>query len=148
MYSAAAEGVVDESFPIGMALHVPPPDKARVIATPYGHHFDYDDGIHGLPLMLVARKVALRRSGGAQVSVILVNDLGSLDDITCALLAGLDVRDLVWLTAQSPGRPPSPPQPPPPTVGAFGCVCLLLMVNCAAHRQDHMHGYCYFYLRA
>ncbi|KAJ6582602.1 hypothetical protein DFH09DRAFT_1275535 [Mycena vulgaris] len=71
--------------------------------------------------MLVARKVALRRSGGAQVSVILVNDLGSLDHITCALLAGLDVRDLVWLTAQSPGCPPSPPQPPPPTVGAFGC---------------------------
>ncbi|KAJ6549524.1 hypothetical protein DFH09DRAFT_1281391 [Mycena vulgaris] len=71
--------------------------------------------------MLVARKVALRRSGGAQVSVILVNDLGSLDDITCALLAGLDVRDLVWLTAQSPGCPSSPPQPPPPTVGAFGC---------------------------
>ncbi|KAJ6526500.1 hypothetical protein DFH09DRAFT_1095213 [Mycena vulgaris] len=61
--------------------------------------------------MLVARKVALRRSGGAQVSVILM----------CALLAGLDVRDLVWLTVQSPGCPPSLPQPPPPTVGSFGC---------------------------
>ncbi|KAJ6503107.1 hypothetical protein DFH09DRAFT_1375537 [Mycena vulgaris] len=49
MYSAAAEGVVDESFPIGMALRVPPPDKARVIATPiagpYSHHCDYDGGL-------------------------------------------------------------------------------------------------------
>ncbi|KAJ6583425.1 hypothetical protein DFH09DRAFT_1360097 [Mycena vulgaris] len=47
MYSAAsAEGVVDESFPIGMALRVPLPDKACVIATPiagpYGHYCDYD----------------------------------------------------------------------------------------------------------
>ncbi|KAJ6522419.1 hypothetical protein DFH09DRAFT_1372678 [Mycena vulgaris] len=49
MYSAAAEGIVDESFPIGMALRVPPPDKARVIATPitgpYGHPCDYDGGL-------------------------------------------------------------------------------------------------------
>lgn len=41
-YSAAAEGVVDEPLPIGMALRVPPPDKARIVATPtagpyYGH---------------------------------------------------------------------------------------------------------------
>ncbi|KAJ6570445.1 hypothetical protein DFH09DRAFT_1313054 [Mycena vulgaris] len=49
MHSAAAEGVIDESFPMGMALRVPPPDKARVIATPiagpYGHHWDYNGGL-------------------------------------------------------------------------------------------------------
>ncbi|KAJ6451098.1 hypothetical protein C8R47DRAFT_1221896 [Mycena vitilis] len=33
-YSAAAGGVVDEPLPKGMALRVPPPDKARITAAP------------------------------------------------------------------------------------------------------------------
>ncbi|KAJ7753671.1 hypothetical protein DFH07DRAFT_868677 [Mycena maculata] len=33
-YSAAAEGVIDEPLPVGMALRVPPPDKARIVAPP------------------------------------------------------------------------------------------------------------------
>ncbi|KAJ7757963.1 hypothetical protein B0H16DRAFT_1314107 [Mycena metata] len=33
-YSAAAEGAVDEPLPVGMALRVPPPDKARITIPP------------------------------------------------------------------------------------------------------------------
>ncbi|KAJ7194306.1 hypothetical protein GGX14DRAFT_476496 [Mycena pura] len=33
-FSAAAEGVLADPLPVGMALRVPPPDKSRVIATP------------------------------------------------------------------------------------------------------------------
>ncbi|KAJ7458741.1 hypothetical protein B0H11DRAFT_2286534 [Mycena galericulata] len=40
-YSAAAEGVIDEPLPVGMALRVPPPDKSRIVAAPvtYGHAY-------------------------------------------------------------------------------------------------------------
>ncbi|KAJ6460480.1 hypothetical protein C8R47DRAFT_994015 [Mycena vitilis] len=37
-YSAAAEGVVDEPLPKGMALRVPPPDKARITAAPVNNY--------------------------------------------------------------------------------------------------------------
>ncbi|KAF7329967.1 UBIQUITIN-CONJUGAT-2 domain-containing protein [Mycena kentingensis (nom. inval.)] len=42
-YSAAAEGVLDQPLPVGMALRVPLPDKSRVQAAPqtaYGAHFN------------------------------------------------------------------------------------------------------------
>ncbi|KAJ6602842.1 hypothetical protein DFH09DRAFT_1270657 [Mycena vulgaris] len=84
MYSATAEGVVDESFPIGMALRVPPPDKARVIATPiagpYSHHCDYDETSSRIMLAELlpscreratgAQPVANRHSGGWILTVM------------------------------------------------------------------------------
>ncbi|KAJ7320981.1 hypothetical protein DFH08DRAFT_713280 [Mycena albidolilacea] len=41
-YSAAAEGVLDEPLPKGMALRVPPPDKARITAAPVAPHHMYN----------------------------------------------------------------------------------------------------------
>ncbi|KAJ7120629.1 hypothetical protein C8R43DRAFT_1151577 [Mycena crocata] len=37
-YSAAAEGVADEPLPVGMALRVPPPDKARITIAPIANY--------------------------------------------------------------------------------------------------------------
>ncbi|KAJ7213658.1 hypothetical protein B0H12DRAFT_1061615 [Mycena haematopus] len=37
-YSAAAEGVLDEPLPKGMALRVPPPDKARLVVAPVNNY--------------------------------------------------------------------------------------------------------------
>ncbi|KAJ7127952.1 hypothetical protein C8R44DRAFT_979448 [Mycena epipterygia] len=58
-YSAAAEGVVDEPLPIGMALRVPPPDKARIVTPTVGPYhqpvpapvlplYNYQTGTDGL----------------------------------------------------------------------------------------------------
>ncbi|KAJ7323662.1 hypothetical protein DFH08DRAFT_969210 [Mycena albidolilacea] len=42
-YSAAAERVLDEPLPKGMALRVPPPDKARITTTPVNNYQMYQN---------------------------------------------------------------------------------------------------------
>ncbi|KAJ6535048.1 hypothetical protein B0H19DRAFT_1383300 [Mycena capillaripes] len=58
-YCAAAEGVIDEPLPKGMALRVPPPDKTRITTAPVNNYHRHNTNMQPVAVPAVDYQVGL-----------------------------------------------------------------------------------------